>query len=310
MGRTGKRIVLILMVGLFFFFSYLVYCIQHELDGKIKPEERIEDLKYLPSGKFLRGAALGYDELLSDILWIKAISYFGGHIMTDRRYDWLYHIIDIVTTLDAPFEYPYEFGGVVLAAEVSDVDASIKILKKGMKNVSRTHWRYWYLPFYLGYDYWYYKGDFAAGARYLEVAAKLPGRPPYLPMLVARMHADSGNPEIGIIFLEEMYHSVSNERMKRKIAERIKETMVERDLQMLEKARDAFKEKHGRYPEILEDLVRDNIIDRIPDEPLGGHYYFDEKDHTVHSSIMKERLKVYRSGRLRKKKRQIKELRD
>ena len=56
---------------------------------------------------------------------------------TDRNYTWLAHLLDVVTTLDPLYQYPYEFGGVVLAAEMGDVNKSIALLKKGMKNVSR-----------------------------------------------------------------------------------------------------------------------------------------------------------------------------
>ena len=38
--------------------------------------------------------------------------------------------------------------GVILATEIGEVDKSNLLLKKGMRNVKRTHERYWYLPFF------------------------------------------------------------------------------------------------------------------------------------------------------------------
>ena len=168
------RISLFIILTLSFFFSI------QTLDKKY-PRQTVESFLYLPSGTFLKGAALGYDEMLGDMLWIKAVGYFGGHAGTDRNYTWLAHLLDVVTTLDPLYQYPYEFGGVVLAAEVGDVNKSIALLKKGMKNVSRDDPRYWYFPFFLAYDYMYHKDDYLTAAHYLEQAVKFPQSPAYLP---------------------------------------------------------------------------------------------------------------------------------
>ena len=267
--------------------------IQHQLSNRSTSNaSAAEDLKYLPSGKFLKGAALCYDELAADLLWIKAIAYFGGHAKTDRDYTWLYHLIDITTTLDPLFLAPYEFGGIVLTTELNDVDKSISILKKGMENVPQQHKRYWYLPFFLAFDYMYYKGDNLAAARFLEVAARFPQRPDYLPLLVSRLYANTDDPTTAIPFLEEMISSTDSVELQNKLQTRIKEMIVERDIRLLEKARDQFRALNGRYPLSLDELVRAGTIKKVPAEPFRGRYYIDTDDYAVYSSLT-ERLKVH-----------------
>jgi len=292
MARTYNRsvwsiiIVPVIVLGL----AAAVYILQIRMD-KIHPQsDKIEDLMYLPSGKFLKGAALGYDELLADLLWIKAIGYFGGHAITDQNYDWLYHILDITTTLDPLFDDPYEFGGIVFANEVGDVDSSIKLLDKGMKNVPTHHWRYWYLPFFQSFNYMYYKNDYKMAARYLEIAAKYPGRPDYLPLLVSRLYANAGDPEVAIAFLKEMINSTESDELKERLEKRIKEVMADRDIRMLEKVRDRFYEIHGRYPEDTDELVKSSLISSLPKEPFGGKYRISPVDHSIYSTTMGEKL--------------------
>lgn len=268
------------------------HAIQVHIDTRIYHPPRTDDLKYLPSGKFLKGAALAYDELLADILWIKSLAYFGGHYMTDQRYEWLYHILEITTTLDPCFEDPYEFGGIVLSHVMADVEKSTALLKKGIENVPRYHPRYWYLYFFTAFNYMYFQNDYATAARYLEQAARFPGSPAYLPLLAARLYANADNPEVAISFLKEMLRSTKSPELQEKLARRIKEVVVERDLRILEKARDSFLNQCGRYPKNINELVTTGLLSSIPAEPFGGDYYFDQ-DHKTHSTSVSERLKVH-----------------
>jgi hypothetical protein len=257
------------------------------------PVRKIEDLKYLPSGKFLQGAALGYDAMLADLLWIKGIAYLGEHAKTDQDYTWLYHILDITTTLDPMFEEPYEMGAVVLASDLHEVDKSISLARKGMEHVPEHHKRYWYLPFYIAFDYMYYKDDYLTAARYLEQAARFPQRPDYLPLLVSRLYANTEDPSIALPFLREMEQNASSPELKKKLQQRIKEVMVEQDIRFLEQAVDRYVARYGSHPETVQDLQQAGIIRQVPQEPFGGWYSIDQKDHTVRSSTTAERLKVH-----------------
>lgn len=293
-----KSFVLFLIASL---LAVSLYPLQRHLDSSFTTLE-FEDLKYLPSGKFLKGAALSHDELLADLLWIKAIGYFGEHAVTDQNYDWLYHILEITTTLDPLFADPYEFGGVVFAAEIGDVDKSIALLEKGMENVPKSHWRYWYLPFFLGFDYMYYKADYQAAARYLEIAASLPGSPSYLPLLVSRLYVEGDSQDIAIIFLEKMVKSTESAVLKEKLLKRIKEVRVDRDICFLEKARDTFVARWNRYPEDLSELVGKDIIQALPQEPFGGEYKISSVTHHIYSSTKAGKLELYQKNNMLLKK--------
>lgn len=169
--------------------------------------------------------ALCYRELLSDLFWIRAVLYYGEHSRTDRRYPLLPHLLWLSVWLDPYFEDPYEFGGIVLAWDAGAVDQSIALLREGVENVPRWHPRWWYLPFFLGFDYFWWHRDWMRAARWLEVAARAPGSPRYLPLLVARLYARAGSPQVAVRFLEETIRRAPpgplRERLRRRL-ERIR----------------------------------------------------------------------------------------
>lgn len=209
-----------LMVRLILLYLLILSCygVQARLE-EVRPQDHTERMLYLPSGSLLKPMALGFDNLLADVLWIRAVVYFGGHYMTDKRYPWLYHILDLVTTLDPKFEMPYEFGGIVLAMDEKAVSKSIAILRKGIQH----HPNYWRFPFYLGFDYFYLLGDFKTAAGYMELAAQLPGCPPYVPRLAASMKYKTAGPAIALHFLKEIQDHTEDTRIKEEVSRKIKE---------------------------------------------------------------------------------------
>ena len=282
----------ILRISLFILLTLSLFFSIQTLDKKY-PSQTVESFLYLPSGTFLKGAALGYDEMLADLLWIKAVGYFGGHIRTDRNYTWLAHLLDVVTTLDPLYQYPYEFGGVVLAAEVGEVDKSIALLKKGMKNVSRNDPRYWYFPFFLAYDYMYHKDDYLTAAHYLEQAVKFSQSPAYLPRLVARLYANADSPEVAVTFLQEMIKATEKQDLRDRLKERLHQVIHRANMKMLKQGVEAFYLKFQKYPASIEELLTAGILPGMPVDPRGGTYYISKESRTIENTIPEEDLEVH-----------------
>jgi hypothetical protein len=197
------------------------------------PTQRIENLLYLPQGKHLKVMSLGFPTLLADALWLKAISYFGGHTLTDREYPWLYHILDQVTTLDPPFRQPYIFGGVVLSVETGSPAESTALLRKGMAYYPGE----WLFPFYAGFNSFYYFRDPERAAAYLQVASTLPGHPEYLPRLAASLLTRAGRVEAAIRLLETVAETTEDEGTRNGIYRKIRDIRA------------------GRYPDNLDEFL-------------------------------------------------------
>lgn len=183
------------------------------------PRRAFEQQLYIPSGRHLKAFALGFPDLAADLLWIRAIGYFGGHALTDREYPWLHNILDQVTNLDPAFRFPYLFGGITLAIEESTAEQSIVLLRKGMTQYPGD----WRFPFYIGFNAFYHQQDPERAAAYMRYAASLPGGPEYLPRLAASLTAESGRAEAAIRFLTTLAEGARDESARANILQKIED---------------------------------------------------------------------------------------
>ena len=250
---------------------------------------RKAELSYLPSGKYLKLAVVGYRHIVADLLWLKAIQNFGGREVTTEEYRIAYHVTDVLTDLDPQFVHAFQFTGTILGVSAGLINESNAILSKGMEHNPTV----WELPFYLGYNYYYELHDAAMGARYLRTAAALPKAPVWLSGLATRMAVEAGDPATALEFLQRLYLQTKDEQLKKGLAQRIRAVIAERDIQVLERAIVAYRERFGKMPDTLESLVGAGIVPQIPQEPFGGRYELIRADGSVKSPGLRERLRVY-----------------
>jgi hypothetical protein len=272
-------------------FLALVILLQRNLDLRIDAHAaKIEELAQLPRGEYLKPALLGYHHVGADVLWLRLLQVLGKKKNTADEYEWLYHSLDVVTTLDPQYAYAYYVGGVVLNNYANRVDLSNRLLEKG----HRENPGEWNLPFLLGHNHYFVLGDAPKGADYIARAARTSGAPDFLPGLATRMHAEAGNPEVALEFLEALWRENPDLVVREKLETRAKEVMIERDLRILEQAISHYEKKYQAYPETLTKLVSTGHLPRIPEEPFGGSYELNTRTGQVTSSTHPTRLKVFR----------------
>lgn len=274
-----------------FGFLAMIVLLQWTLDVRINAHaEKIEELAQLPRGKYLKPALVGYHHLGADLLWLRILQVWGKKKNTDNEYEWMYHALDVITTLDPQYAYAYYVGGVALTNYVNRPDLSNRLLEKGHHENPGE----WNLPFLLGYNHYFILGDATKGAEYIGRAALTPGAPDFLPGLATRMHAEAGNPDVALQFLEALWKENPGLAVREKLETRAKEVMIERDLRMLERAIKQYRKQHHAFPKTFTDLTSSGYLGRVPAEPFGGSYLLDVKTGHVTSSTHLKRLKVFR----------------
>ncbi|HLF87260.1 MAG TPA: hypothetical protein VI584_09270 [Nitrospiria bacterium] len=286
MRWTRRSLILLLFLP---FFIVTLFLIQQEIDIKRDSNRQVERFMFLPKGEYLKAAALGYDQLVADIVWLQAIQVLGEKRISAEGYDWIYHALDVITTLDPKFDYAYQVGGVVLATLGKKIDLSNALLEKGLKENPDV----WQIPFYLGFNHFFYMDNYKKAAEFMTIAARLPGRPFYIPQLAATLYVEEGSPEVALEFLERAYKETEDERIKKEIENKTREVMVARDIIFLEGGVKRYIEIYKKNPETLEDLVTGRIINMIPKEPFGGYYYIDKETDEIKSSMKKERMRLH-----------------
>ena len=271
----------------------LLVCVgllQRELDlRQDRTVVQIEGLAQLPKGEYLKPALLGYHHLGADILWLRLIQVIGKKQNSADEYDWMYHALDVITTLDPQYAYAYYAGGVILGDLANRPDLSIRLLEKGVTANPDV----WNIPFLLGYNYYFLLGDPAKGAEYIMEAARRPDGPSYLPGLATRMAAEAGSPDTALAFLEARLLETQDPQTRESLANRMKEVIIERDVRVLESAVEAYRTQHQALPATLTDLVVTGIIPILPQEPFEGDYRLDLKNGLVSSSTHPERLRTF-----------------
>ena len=264
--------------------------LQGELDRRQdRTVVQIESLAQLPKGEYLKPALLGYHHLGADLLWLRLVQVIGKKRNSADEYEWMYHALDVITTLDPQYAYVYYAGGVILGDLANRTDLSNRLLEKGVNANPEV----WNIPFLLGYNYYFLLGDPAKGAEYIIQAASLPDGPSYLPGLATRMAAEAGSPETAVAFLEARLRETQDAEMREALAKRMKEVIIERDLRILESAVEAYRTQHGTLPATLTDLVAAGALPSLPQEPFGGDYRLNPKTGSVSSSTHPERLRTF-----------------
>ena len=235
--------------------------------------------------------SFGFRNFFADLSWLGAVQVAGMRHLTPNDYDRLVLMIRTVVHFDPKFKVPYLLGGLILGDSGPHVPEALKILDQGRAN----HPDDWRFPFYTGYLHYFSLGDPVEGGKALESAAKIEGSPQYLPLLAARMFSEGRKPETALRFLTEMMRQENDPARLEVLRRRIQEVIAERDMQMLESAVEAYRQKTGRLPRELPDLVREGMIARVPEEPQGGRYLLSP-DGKIRSSRARERLKVFRKS--------------
>jgi tetratricopeptide (TPR) repeat protein len=248
------------------------------------------DVLHVPNGAAARVMALGHRTTLSDLYWLSTVQYIGEPRAEARGWEKLYPLVDLVTDLDPRHGYAYHTAGIVLSA-AGRLDESDAILEKGIAHGPPGWWSY---PYYLSFNAWFYRGDFAEGARWARLAAQTPGASPNISHLALSLASKSGTPEQAITMLMELKRTAQDEITSGRLDEQLKLAYLERDAQALEKLVAAYRERAGAEPSDLSALVQAGLLPSLPPDPFGGRYLWVADAQEVRSSANPFRFRLRR----------------
>ncbi len=191
------------------------------------------DLYYLPPPEYLSACSLGYREALADLVWMKALVYFGQEIVHHGNVSNIYQYTDAMLTLDPYFKKVYRWVASVSlyrTGEVTSKDAykAIGYLKRGMRLFPDDGDLAWDLGATYSYELAPMLKEQAAreGARregltYLELAALRGAGPAWLGLQTAGQLDKLGKTEQAIRHLQDIYATVQDPALKQEIEVRI-----------------------------------------------------------------------------------------
>ena len=245
--------------------------IQKRVDASRDAMPQQEEMLYLSSGRWVKRLSLGYDGLLACLYWTRAVQHYGSEKLGLQRYNLLYDLLDITTTLDPELALAYRFGATFLASTPPSgpdrADLAIRLLEKGLAHDER--WEYW---FDLGFVYYLRLEDYERSADAFDRGAKFPRAPLSLKVMATRVRASGGSRQTAALLWEQLYNSTDDPSVRSAALAHLMGLRAEADAEALEELVLRFTEQTGRTPEAWEDLVAAGYLQGIPVDPGGVRY--------------------------------------
>ena len=241
----------------------------------------LEDVLYISSPKLLKRLSLGYEGLLADVYWTRAVQYYGGrHHIGAARYDLLWQLLNITTQLDPHLIPAYEFGGTFLSAAppvgVGLPAEAIQLVEWGIRNNPDD----WHLYYDLGFIYYEMK-DYREAARAFERGSQVPRAHPFLQVLAARMAEHGGDIQTARMLWSATYQTTPEQNVRANAAAHLRALRADEDVIQLEQLVEAFRRRSGRPPRGLVELVEAGWLRAIPVDPLGHPYRLEDSGRVV-----------------------------
>ena len=266
-GRTGFLRVLGMILLRCLIFLVLIspaIFIQHQKLAAVRKKPRLyRDSLYLPSGEKIKLISLGYDRFMADFLWLRSIQAFGGHWGTDKNYEPIYHLFDVITDLDPHFLDAYTFGNLVMGDEGGDQFLGLELIDKGIYKNPRKY----VLPYWGGYVAYWQLDNPEMAKYYYSRALKCPDAPGYVSRIVAYMDLKAGRYHVAFEkYVRDLLNAIDEkDDVVEGIAKnRIPDILIEWHQFILEEALNKYIEQKGREPENIHDLEKAGVIQSYP----------------------------------------------
>lgn len=244
------------------------------------------DAPYVTSDSTLRRIALGYRALVADMYWIRTIQYYGGikrrlsEEPADRTpagdmptsYDFLYPLLNIITTLDPRFNIAYRFGAIFLAEPfpggAGRPDLAIALLQKGLREQPE---RWEYLQD-IGFVHYWWLRDFKNAGAWFERAGDTLGAPWWLRSLAATTLSEGGDRQTSRRIWRELAQTPDNEWLRNDAQRRLRQLDA---LDQIDELQHGVDHLAGVGMGGWDQIVRAGALPGIPVDPSGVPYVLD-----------------------------------
>ena len=247
--------------------------LQVRIDAQTRSAAQQKEELVLSSGPMLQKISLGYDSLLADIYWTRAVQYYGGKLHDlSRDYSLLPGLLDITTTLDPHLLVAYRFGAIFLSEPppggAGRVDLAIKLEERGIKANPDA----WDLDANRGFLYYWHLKDYAkASAAYLD-AAKNPKAPTMMRMMAARITERGGDLDTSMAIWAQYFTSSKDPRVLKTARDHIEGLQALKDERAIDALSQQYYASFGKYPTSTKELRDAGMLNGIPLDPTGLPY--------------------------------------
>jgi len=236
------------------------------------------DVLYFRAGSAAPRLALGFDAILADIYWIRAIQHFGGTKRAaggDKSYRLLFPLLDLTTTLDSHFTVAYRFGAIFLSesypAGPGRTDQAIALLERGLA-ADPKRWQY---AQDAGFVHYWWLHDYKTAAAWFDRASRIEGAPWWLRSMAATTLAEGGDRRSSRHLWQQLYETSDDEWVRNNAQLKLSQLQALDQIDALAALVRRYTQQFGRRPGSWGVLVSMRWLIGVPLDPSGTPFELD-----------------------------------
>lgn len=251
----------------------------HQAQLSVDPARMADDSAnrriFVPSPTATKVASMGFDMVVADMLWVRAVLLFVDFLDSDQENGavWTRTVLKTVATLDPGWRTPFFYGGSMLRL-LEDIEGSDEIFGDGMESFPEDA----YFPFSIAMNAYLVHQDMAKAVKFLKRAADLPNAPKWYRTAAAEFISREGQRKAALMYLKQQLDEANSEKERVLLGNKYKSLLYDQVAEVLERRQDKWERHHGR------NLSRVEALAPLPPDPLGGEWFI-APDGRVRSTI-------------------------
>lgn len=215
-----------------------------------------EDIYYLPPPEWLQVMSLGYRRTLADLIWLRALIYFGDEFENQGAVKHVFNYGESMLALDPDFRRVYRWVGVAgvytpAGSPPEFIGRAVDVLRRGVERFPDDGQLAWDAGATIMYELLpnLPKDDpsrprlESEGHEYMLAAARLGAGPPWLVLTNATSLRKLGEKDLELRHLEEMYAIVRDPGVKAQIELRLSQLRSEAYAEAFRRANEEFEQR-------------------------------------------------------------------
>lgn len=230
--------------------------------GKVAPFSE-KKLLFVPEAKFIERICGTFRNPVALMFYMKGAQELA--YKQTQKTDLLFALFQLAIDLDPNLLQAAFLGGMVTPSKLRDLPRAIKLLEDARKKMPLE----WKIPYWIGFNYLQIE-EYEKAAEYYKKASELPDALPFLKTASVYILSQGSNLEMAVAEAERLLNSGDDEDTSELMLLRLSWLKT---MQFLEESNREFKQKVGRYPQRLEELVEHNILKALPPDEFGEGFY-------------------------------------
>jgi hypothetical protein len=234
-----------------------------------------EQLFALPP-HILKIASPQFKEVAADIAFLNALTYLGDartqpdtHRYLPQQYEWVHNTLKNAVALDPYFLDPYYLMNSALIWDRYKLEEVNELIAKGADT------RTWdsLLPFYAGFNYYYFLDNGDKSFLYLKEASKRQGGNPFYDSFASRVAYKANKIELAVAYMEEQIRQAELEGRSHTVEPNRKRLDALKGIRQIEVAVESYRKLFGKLPKTVGELSSRGLLPSVPSDPYGGSFY-------------------------------------